>query len=130
MCAGALISAAVDVTAADLPVCPLTIESAQDAKNIPQGWTGQSYSGRQRFQRLTFKLATDPGELRPDDEKTVSGKRMLAWEVSGMEKLLQVCEYSGTLATLSRPVPGKVSRCEVTLADGKPGAPVLSAKCE
>lgn len=97
---------------------------------MPAGWTGEAFSGRQRLSRLTFKLAGDAGELRPDADRTVGGRRVLVWEVDGLTGLQQVCEYGATLAKLRRPVNGKVARCEVVLAGTKPGDAIVSAKCE
>jgi hypothetical protein len=54
--------------------------------------------------RLTFELASDPEELRPEEEKTVGGDAHTGMESSRDGALRQVCVYSGMLATLSRPV--------------------------
>ena len=83
------------------------------AQGAPDGWAQVPYSGAQRLAHITFKLRSDPGELRPDEEIGKAGKQTLIWNVEGMKDLEQICVYSGTLVRLSRPVAGVVDRCEV-----------------
>ena len=45
--------------------------------------------------------------MRPDEEQESEGKRTMIWDVSGLKNLQQVCEYGGTLATLTRTVQGR-----------------------
>ena len=99
--------------AATLPECPQTIVASQTVQITPEGWNALPYSGPQRLMRITFKLRPDSGELPPDEEKEKGGKQILVWDVKGLKELEQICEYSGTLARLTRPVTGIVTRCEV-----------------
>ena len=71
---------------------------------VIDGWKPVPYSGRQRLSRITFKLHSDPGELRPDEETGKAGEQILIWNVEGMNEPEQICEYSGTLARLSHPI--------------------------
>jgi hypothetical protein len=115
--------------AAALPECPQLLKVSQTAQSVPEDWTQVPFVGTQRLVRITFRLSVDPGELRPDDERDVQGERVFIWNVEGMNHLEQVCEYSGTLARLVRPVPGDVRRCEVKVNNATPGALRVSARC-
>jgi hypothetical protein len=115
--------------AAPLPECPPTILVAQLAQAAPDGWALVPYSGEQRLARITFKLRSDSGELRPDEEMGKAGKQMLTWNVEGLKELEQICVYSGTLARLSRPIADAVSRCEVRESKLPSGAVQITSKC-
>lgn len=115
--------------AESLPDCPQTLVVAQTAKAIPEGWEGVPYAGTQRLARITFKLRSDPGELRPDEDSVGGGKRILIRAVDGMKDIEQICVYTGTLARLSRPVPSAVTRCEVHEEKVSGGPPRLTANC-
>lgn len=115
--------------AATLAECPQTVPVTQAAQSAPEGWVPMPYSGPQRLVRVGFKLRSDPGELRADEERGKPGKRMLAWNVDGMKGLEQVCVYAGTLARLSRPVEGVVTRCEVRESRLPGGALQVTAQC-
>lgn len=115
--------------AAPLPECPPTLAISQAAQAAPDGWESVPYSGAQRLARITFKLSADPGELRHDEERTKSGKKVLTWHVEGLTGLEQICVYSGTLARLSRPVAGTVSRCEVHEEKLASGGVKMTGEC-
>jgi hypothetical protein len=115
--------------AAPLPECPQTISVAQVAQAAPKGWEEVPYSGVQRLARITFKLRSDSGELRPDEERGKTGQQTLIWNVDGMKDLEQICVYSGTLARLSRLVADAVSRCEVREAKLPGGAFHITSEC-
>ena len=110
--------------------CPPLIEVVQEVRNPPAGWSPVSSSGRQRLTRVTFKLAEDSGELRPDVERNAGGRHILTWTVVGMNGLQLVCEYGGTLARLTRSVNGAVKQCEVVLSNTKPTSLPISAQCQ
>jgi hypothetical protein len=112
-----------------LPPCPPAIETSQEVHNGPKGWTAASYAGRQALSRVTFKLADDPGELRPDEENRIGGERVLVWRVADMDGLQQVCEYAGTLARLTRPVAGRVARCEVVMGGTGENRSPIAVQC-
>jgi hypothetical protein len=118
------------VAADPLPECPPLIEVMQEVRNPPEGWSSVSPSGRQRLARVTFKLAADSGELHPDVERDAGGHHTMTWTVAGMNGLLLVCEYGGTLARLTRPVNGAVKQCEVVLSSTKPTSVPISAQCQ
>lgn len=115
--------------ATPLPECPPSLVVAQSVQSAPEGWEQTPYSGRQRLARITFKLRADAGELRPDEEAHKGGKRTLVWQVQGLKELVQICAYTGTLAVVSRPVTGVVTRCAVTEAKLPSGGLRLSAEC-
>src|SRR5436309_3299050 len=83
--------------AAPLPICPPLLKVSQTGQSVPEDWNQVPFAGTQRLARITFRLSTDTGELRPDDERDVHGQRVLVWNVEGMKGLEQVCEYTGTL---------------------------------
>ena len=107
------IFAVAQAVADPLPSCPPMLEVSQSALHPPAPWNPLDYQGRHRFIHLTFKLAGDAGAMRPDEEQESEGKRTMIWDVSGLKNLQQVCEYGGTLATLTRTVQGRRTRCEV-----------------
>jgi len=111
-CVASAFSAGI-CNAAPLLECPQTLLVSQTVQTTPDGWSAMPYSGPLLLRRITFNMGSDYGELRPDDEKEKGEKRMLIWDVKGIKDLEQVCEYSGTLARLTRPVTGIVTRCEV-----------------
>jgi len=116
-------------TAGPLPACPSTLSVTQSPTVPVNDWTPVPYAGSQRLFRITFRLAADSGELRPDDERNAAGRQTSIWNVEGMKGLQQVCEYSGTLVRLVRPVPGVVKRCEVEAPSASKSG-VMSARCE
>ena len=116
--------------AGPLPSCPSLLAVSQSAQAPPKDWTHVPYSGSQRLSRITFRLSTDPGELRPDDERNTAGRRTFVWNVEALKGLEQVCEYTGTLARLVRPVPGSVKRCEVEINSVAKGSATMSSRCD
>ena len=115
--------------ASPLPPCPSTLSVSQLAEAAPKGWEPLPYSGTQGLMHITFKLRTDPGELRPDEEKGRAGNRVLIWNVEGLKDIEQICVYSGTLVRLSRPVAGTVSHCEVREKRLPNGALQITSDC-
>jgi hypothetical protein len=116
--------------AKSLPECPQTISVLQATQAAPDGWEQVPYSGSQRLARITFRLRSDTGELRPDEEKVIAGKQTLIWNVDGMTELEQICVYAGTLARLSRSVSGVVHRCEVREAKTPAGSLRITSECQ
>lgn len=116
--------------AAPLPDCPPTILVSETILSNPNGWDKAPYTGNQRLVRITFKLHSDPGELRPDEEYNQNGNQILIWNVEGMKELEQICTYTGTLVRLSRPVKGTVSHCKVQVTKSSGASPGISAECQ
>jgi hypothetical protein len=116
--------------AAPLPNCPPLLKVSQTGQSVPEHWNQVPFAGTQRLARITFRVSTDPGELRPDDERNIDGQRVLVWNVEGMKGLEQVCEYTGTLVRLVRPVSGVVKRCQVGIDTATPGSLSVSSRCD
>jgi hypothetical protein len=116
--------------AGPLPSCPPLLTVSQSAQSPSKDFTQVPYSGSQRLSRITFRLSTDPGELRPDDEHNTAGRRTFIWNVEGLKGLEQVCEYTGTLVRLVRPVRGSVKRCEVEINSPSKGVAAMSSRCD
>ena len=92
------------------------------------------FIGTQKLSRITFRLSADPGELRPDDERSVDGQQTFIWNIENnagnMKGLEQVCEYTGTPVKTIQSVPGIVKRCMVDIKNELGRNPSISSRCE
>lgn len=106
-----------------LPACPPSVVLRSEWQAVPEGWQPRSEWVTHRLERISFQLASDAGDLRPDAERIERGQRVLSWDVTGLQGLQQVCVYARTEAVLKRPVAPGVSRCEARqpVRLGQPG---------
>jgi hypothetical protein len=101
-------------------VCPDTISVEQKPGPPVEGWKASVEKGINRFSNVMFYDGPleQMASLVPDKQWRKGDKEYATWELGPItdpsREIWLSCQYSGTLAVLSRPLPRDVAECTVT----------------
>jgi hypothetical protein len=101
-------------------VCPDTISVEQKLSQPVEGWKGSVETGISRFSNVMFYDGPleQKASLVPDKQWRKGDKEYASWELGPISEpnreIWISCQYTGTFAVLSRPLPRNVTECTVT----------------
>jgi hypothetical protein len=101
-------------------VCPDTISVEQKLSQPVEGWKGSVETGINRFSNVMFYDGPleQMASLVPDKQWRKGDKEYATWKLGPKSEpnreIWISCQYSGTFAVLSRPLPREVTECTVT----------------